>query len=83
MNLIILLPLLMQALPTIQKILSGASNNQAITANIQQQMPQDIVAALAQIGMPKLFATADSSIASRIRRCSGWAACHRFGWRGG
>jgi murein L,D-transpeptidase YcbB/YkuD len=51
MNLIVLLPLLMQALPTIQKILSGASNNQVITANIQQQMPQDIVAALTQIGM--------------------------------
>jgi murein L,D-transpeptidase YcbB/YkuD len=51
MNLVILLPLLMQALPTIQRILSGASNNQAITANIQQQMPQDIVAALTQIGM--------------------------------
>jgi peptidoglycan hydrolase-like protein with peptidoglycan-binding domain len=51
MNLIVLLPLLMQALPTIQKILSGASNNQVITANIQRQMPQDIVAALTQIGM--------------------------------
>jgi peptidoglycan hydrolase-like protein with peptidoglycan-binding domain len=48
---IALLPLLIQFAPTIQKILAGTSNNQAITTRIQQQTPQNIVSALAEIGM--------------------------------
>jgi hypothetical protein len=51
MSFVALLPWLMQALPIIQRILTAASSNQAITAGVQQQLPQDVVAALAQIGL--------------------------------
>jgi peptidoglycan hydrolase-like protein with peptidoglycan-binding domain len=51
MSFVALLPWLIQALPIIQRILTGASSNQAITAGVQQQLPQDVVAALAQIGL--------------------------------
>jgi murein L,D-transpeptidase YcbB/YkuD len=51
MNLIALLPLLIQMVPTIQKILTGTSSNQVITTSIKQQTRQDIVSALEHIGM--------------------------------
>jgi peptidoglycan hydrolase-like protein with peptidoglycan-binding domain len=51
MNFLVVLPLLMQALPIIQTILTGATSNQAITAGVKQQLPQDVVAALTQIGL--------------------------------
>ncbi len=51
MGFISLLPWLMQALPIIQQILTGATSNMAITTGVQQQLPQNVVAALAQIGL--------------------------------
>jgi murein L,D-transpeptidase YcbB/YkuD len=50
MNLVVLLPLLIQLVPTIQNILTGTSSNQVINASIKEQTPQDVVSALAQIG---------------------------------